>query len=368
MFSLCGCRSAESPTDGGGDGGVLEGFDAGAVDSGTDGGLCAELGALVQLEGDLVTFLDAIPIAASGSQGFVQPSPTELTDFEAALRNLVQTGPSTSLRAQFDSLGYTLHHFKDVRGGRYVVLVERAPGRGGGTYAVNLAPARNMWLEAPHEPYDVGTRRQSALFLVALGPRALSVNGTHRCANSEPSLCSGTTDVCGVSEAFRISDPAHYLPNFFTAAHRALRAAYADALAVQIHGSGGAANEAAIVSNGTTVSAATSLSFRMRDLIQARLGGTGLKAFSCNDSADTGYTPLCATTNVQGRIDNQAANACTANPAASRERFLHIEQVPALRQPPSSGLGVTGEALGELIPCTLSGPGLGCGAGTLPCP
>ncbi|MHB8877249.1 MAG: hypothetical protein ACYC8T_26420 [Myxococcaceae bacterium] len=63
----------------------------------------------------------------------------------------------------------------------------------------------------------------------------------------------------------------------------------------------------------------------------------------------------CATTNVQGRMDNQSANACTANAGASLEHFLHIEQVPLLRQPPASGPGITGEALGALVPSTLPG-------------
>ncbi|MFP2900553.1 hypothetical protein [Corallococcus sp. 4LFB] len=163
-------------------------------------------------------------------------------------------------------------------------------------------------------------------------------------------------------QGLRISDAAHYGNTFFTAAHRALRATYPDAIAASIHGmDAGDGPEAAVVSDGTSTLRPEALSNRLRDALNTHLVGTK-KAFSCNSVEDSGkHRTLCGTSNVQGRIDNGAADACFTEAAAGSDRFVHLEQSATLRGTGASSKAVI-QALADTVPCTLTGSGLGCQA------
>jgi hypothetical protein len=313
-------------------------------------------------QGSLRKWLGTVPITAPGSEGFREPAGTELTAFERAFRELLATGPSAERVLDFSQLGYALSTYRDEdTGAGWLVLTDVESGRGGGTFILNLSPARDLWLETPHADSDEGTLRQGAEQLVALGARALLITGANRCAGAAASPCSGTTGVCG-TKGLRASDVAHYANNFFTAAHRALRDTYPEAVAVSVHGMDVAETgpEAAVVSDGTAKDRAGSLSVRLRDALNKHLPAGPRRAFSCNAPDDSGkHRTLCGTTNVQGRIDNGAGDACYGDAPSASDRFLHLEQSSALRGTGPSGDAVL-QALADTVPCSLPGNGLGC--------
>ncbi|QSQ23838.1 hypothetical protein JY651_02305 [Pyxidicoccus parkwayensis] len=325
---------------------------------------CASPAGLAVQQGSLRTWLGTVPITVRGSEGFREPGGTELTAFERAFRELLSTGPSAERVRDFSQLGYALSAYSDSDTGHaWLVLADTTPDRGGGTFIINLSPARDMWLETPHADSDEGTLRQGAEQLVALGARALLITGANRCADVAASPCSGTTRVCGTA-GLRLSDAAHYANTFFTAAHRALRDTYPAGIAVSVHGMDveGDGPEAAVVSDGTSKDRAGSLSVRLRNALNRHLPASPQRAFSCNASDDSGkHRTLCGTTNVQGRIDNGASDACFADATAASDRFLHLEQSAKLRATGPASDAVT-QALADTVPCSLPGNGLGCPA------
>jgi hypothetical protein len=314
-------------------------------------------------QGNLVDYLQTRAVSPPNSGGFQAPGDFELGAFEQAVQQLL-LGATPEGVAALGQLGYAVTLFQQDGGGSWLLLEELLPQRGGGTVALNLAPARDLWLEAPHSDSDEGTLRQGAVQAVALGARALLLNGANRCASATPTPCGGVTRTCGGS--LRISDSAHFPRTFFTAAHRALRAASPDGVAVSLHGMEGEGSEAAVVSDGTRQPQPGSLSVLLRDAINRRLSAG--RAFSCNDPADEGkFRPLCGTTNVQGRFDNGSPDAClvgvtATTPRAPHTRFLHLEQAAPLRHPGAGATDIVTEALAEAVPCSLPGSGLGCAA------
>ncbi|MCY1020685.1 hypothetical protein [Pyxidicoccus sp. MSG2] len=323
---------------------------------------CALPAGLPFQQGSLRTWLGTVPITAAKSEGFREPGGTELTAFERAFRELLATGASTERVQDFAQLGYSLSTYRDDDSGNgWLVLADTTQGRGGGTFIINLAPARDLWLETPHADSDEGTLRQGAEQLVALGARALLITGANRCAGAAASPCSGTTGVCGTT-GLRLSDAAHYANTFFTSAHRALRDTYPAGIAVSVHGMdvAGDGPEAAVVSDGTSKDRAGSLSVRLRDALNQHLPASPRRAFSCNAPDDSGkHRALCGTTNVQGRIDNGAGDACYADALAASDRFLHLEQSATLRGAGAAADAVI-QALADTVPCSLPGNGLGC--------
>jgi len=342
----------------------VSGADAGMASS-TAEDTCAPFASLPSQEGDLVAYLEGVTVLG-GDEGFMEPGGTELAGFERDFQALLET-PSVEAAQLVASYGFAVGLFRHQEGSGWLVFEDAVQGRGAGTFVVNLAPARNLFLEAPHADSDQGTLLQGAAQLVALGARAYLITGSNRCASAEETPCSGTSIMC--EGRLRIADAAHYDQNFFTSAHRALRAAFPDAVAINLHGMEAEGTEAAVISDGTRRERTSALSVRLRDALNARLPGD-LLAFSCNDPADEGqHRPLCGTTNVQGRVDNGSGNACQQASPAGSDRFLHLEQAAALRvanpgEPPFDALV---EAIAEVVPCSLPGAGLGCAPPELAC-
>ena len=319
---------------------------------------CAALDSLPTEEGDLTGRLEKASILSSGSTRFTEPRSMDLLTFERAFERLLRGGADPSARQELAQLGFEVTRFREASTGTSWLLVQQKENDGGGTFAINLAPARDLWIEAPHADSDEGTLEQSAAQVLALGARALLITGANRCASDTATTCdSGVTKVCG--GRMRTSDAAHFADNYFTAAHRALRNAYPAGVAVSIHGMETSGKEAAVVSNGTRLPAPGSLSVKLRDAMNVYLGASTQKAFSCNDPSEDGkFRPLCGATNVQGRIDNGSGDACSAAATGAQDRFLHVEQGPSLRS--GRGMDPVGQGLADTIACTLPGPGLGC--------
>jgi hypothetical protein len=293
-------------------------------------------------------------------EGFREPRGTELVAFERSVQQLLG-GDILEATDELASLGYAVSTFHDDDGGSWLLLEEKSPRRrGGGTFVLNLEPARDLWIETPHADSDEGTLEQGISQFMSLGARALLITGTHRCASSAATTCGETgTQACGGN--LRISDSAHHPYAFFTAAHRALRAQYPSGVAVSLHGMEQRGKQTAIISDGTDVPRTTALSVRLRDALNRRLPASS-RAFSCNDANDGRHRYLCGLSNVQGRIDNGAGDACFQEAPSSTDRFLHLEQGPSLRLPgdPDFLPEVVTEALADTVPCSLPGKGLGC--------
>lgn len=322
--------------------------------------VCTALAALPQQSGDLVALLDAAPIAGPGE--FIPPSSADLTAFQTAIEQLLEAGPSPDAVASLGSVGFGVTRFKDAAsGGDYLVVQEQAPRTGRGTVVVNVAPARDLWIATPHADSDWGTLHQGNQAFVELGARALVITGANRCSSSTPTTCGGSTVMCGGT--LRISDAAHFDASYFHAAHKALRARYGNAMALNLHGMDSPGTEAAVISNGTKLPMTGSISVTLRNELN-KLLPSGVKAFSCNDPNDSGYRDLCGTLNVQGRYDNGSLS-CTQKATNAQERFLHIEQDKTLRQP---GNDTTSKALGAMVGCSLGGNGLGCTQVAALCP
>ncbi|HET9452307.1 MAG TPA: hypothetical protein VFO83_15560 [Aggregicoccus sp.] len=324
---------------------------------------CAALASLPTEEGDLTDRLEQARILSAGSSKFREPRGTDLLAFERAFGRLLGGADPTAVQ-ELQQLGFSVSRYREASSRASWLLVQEAENSGGGTFAINLSPARDLWLEAPHADSDKGTLEQSAAQVVALGARALLITGANRCASATTTACeSGVTAAC--DGRLRTSDAAHFADNYFTAAHRALRAAFPTAVAVSIHGMESSGKEAAVVSNGTRLPNPGSLSLRLRDAVNRYLGASGGQAFSCNDPAENGkFRPLCGATNVQGRIDNGSGDACYAGATSAQDRFLHVEQGPELRS--GRGMDPVGQALAETIPCSLPGAGLDCPAPPAP--
>ena len=309
--------------------------------------------------GDLRAYLlRSVNIAPPRSEGFREPRGTELVAFERALQQVL-AGNDPSASRELGSLGYAVSTFSDDNGGSWLILEEKPVRRGGGTFVFNLEPARDLWLEAPHADSDEGTLQESIDQLLSLGARALLITGSNRCASAATTACGETNTVfCGGN--LRVSDSAHHPYSFFTAAHRALRAQYPSAVAVSLHGMEQQDNQTAIISDGTSLPRPSALSVRLRNALNQRLPASD-RAFSCNDPADNGkHRGLCGLSNIQGRIDNGAADACYQEAPSAGDRFLHLEQGPSLRLPDQPDRQAVAEALAETVPCSLPGKGLGC--------
>ncbi|MBI4411943.1 MAG: hypothetical protein HY541_05615, partial [Deltaproteobacteria bacterium] len=221
----------------------------------------------------------------------------------------------------------------------YYLLTEKEEGASGqGIYAVNPAGTRNLVIEAPHPLYDTDSELVAAQIFRDVSAKVLLIAGTHRCADSEESECSGTTSVCGEEGPYRISDPAHFTCNFFQAVHESLSDLPEDPVILQIHGfSQGDGDPEAILSDGVEHTADSAdnvlaLAVNLKELLDAKGDDDGVTACQADDpdvdgdglGFDDSY--LCAFVNVQGRYTNGSAeDACTEEATASSDRFIHME-------------------------------------------
>ncbi len=281
----------------------------------------------------------AIKLPQANSNAYRVPEGARLMALEASFASLLG-GDVSSARTYAATAEYTLCRGEGEES--QLVLWKAAPGEGQARIVLRTGKARPAIFEAPHPLHDAGTMEQSLALFQRLDARALIVSGTHRCANAEPSGCSGTTTACGGEGPFRISDAAHAERSAFQTAHRALSDHFADHLVIGVHGMGGTG---ASVSDGTTLpTTADSPSAKLA----ARLAESFGNVTTCN--AFSGGPPrqnrLCGTTDVQGRHLNGVLLACTEGAPKSSGRFIHLEQAPEVR----AGLDAVTGALDSVIP------------------
>ena len=71
---------------------------------------------------------------------------------------------------------------------------------------------------------------------------------------------------------------------------------------------------------------------------------------TCNASDDVRADQhLCGTTNVQGRVLNGSAQACTEPAGTASDRFIHLEQNLSIRESETARQSVV-EAVGAILP------------------
>ncbi len=212
-----------------------------------------------------------------------------------------------------------------------------APALFWGTYVARAgAGFARVIVEAPHPLFDTHTEREAADLFVHVRASALLVAGSHRCANTTASPCSGTTTACGASAAFRVSDAAHSRALPFDAVHDALSRA-STAPFLQLHGNA-ATCPSALVSDSSGAWSTTGLAATFATALEAN----GVVVGRCGNGYPTAACNLCGTDNVQARFTASSADACMTN-GTSYGRFIHVEQQPALRLLASDG-GAAGYA------------------------
>lgn len=358
--ALDACGSSEdgatgAPTSGGaaGGGGIATGGTSGsggaagiasdaASDAAEDGAPDASdagadpTAALPACAGDVVDLLLATKatMPAKGSNGYVSPSAARRAALGASIAALAG-GDATAALAQAKLADYSL-----CRGtGSIALWRPNVATEGSASLAWRALGARPVILEAPHPLHDSKTLEQAAGLFETLTARAVIASGTHRCASTSASSCSGTTEACspGTPAPYRASDMAHVVDSLYHAAHVALSEQHPSDWVVGVHGM---ADPGVSVSDGTTLpTSASSPVAKLAAAIETAFAGTALAATpvtTCNSYPGAVVKEvLCGSTDVQGRHLNGSTTPCMLSAKSSSSRFLHVEQSAPVRDNPS---------------------------------
>lgn len=262
------------------------------------------------------------------SEGFVKPTTDELASWQKLMAYLIdlQIARADSL-VQLRFPFYDFLQFKDTgfNDETYFMLREKFPiTQGWGTVVVNPNFERQLNIEIPHPVFDLNTHREGADIFRRTGARILLMAGTHRCANSELSGCSGTFTGCG-GQQYPVSDMAHAVETAFQTAHETFDQQIEPLTTFSLHGNSRSNCEDIFLSNGSLFQAKALLlqiknHLRTIGNIDAAVAGDG-----------TSSCPLTGSTNVQGRFSNGSTLPCTRAAAAVTGRFIHVEQSRQVR-------------------------------------
>ena len=287
-------------------------------------------------------------IPASESEGFVAPSEKEMATFVESIRRVLAGDVDAALPG-LKEVGYSLLYLHDEACQKAYLVVEESadPARGLGTCIVDLEYDRNVIVAVPHPRYDLNTSGEGRKVFQGLGARGLFLAGTHRCANSAPSPCSGRTRACEKTpKPHRISDAAHFSRTFLQAAHQAALRLSPVPAALNLHGMSSDRVDV-VLSDGTRTPATSEARV---NILREGLVRKGVSVASCNWAGDS-QQDLCGTTNVQGRLYNGSDDPCAkASPGASG-RFLHLEQSRSIRKDPSRLIAALKEVFPVERPC-----------------
>jgi hypothetical protein len=314
--------------------------------SGADAGL-DPLSGLTDCVGDVGALLIATKAAMpkAGSEAYTLPSAPEIDALQESVSALVAADvPNAVTRAT--SAGYSL-----CRSGTVALYRPLDAGAGSASFAWRSSGARPVIVEAPHPLHDGKTLEEGVVLFDTLSARAIIASGTHRCANSATSACSGTTEACspGTLQKYKQSDMAHVVDSFFHRVHVTLADLHPNDLVIGLHGmkDGGAS-----ISDGTELATSDgSVVARLAAELAKGVVGTPVAAepiTTCNDypGAPAVDNRMCGTTDVQGRTLNGSSSACTQAAGSSSGRFLHLEQSSTLRDLPD----LVAAAFGAVVP------------------
>lgn len=279
---------------------------------------------------ELSTFIDSLSFAGADTDTFAAPDAIQQDDFYDLVTDIV-SGNYDGQDTRLGSTNYEIVRLAhDGESTESIIALKETGVAGGGTYLFHINPESQLIIEVPHPVYDSGTLAEGVDIFVAMKPVALYIAGTHRCASTTLSGCSGIITACGGE--LRISDVAHSTETYFQAAHEAAHDASGLHNFVSLHGFAKDVDDPeAIVSNGTQSDVgAFAFVNRVADEIETLLQEAD-SVGSCNRSGDPAFN-LCGTSNVQGRYTNDPSrNACTQGPVNYTGRFLHLVQSDRLR-------------------------------------
>ncbi len=288
-----------------------------------------------QQSGNLMTEIVNIRnnMPGSGSEGFVKPSFATLSKWSEVFNTLLDENyPAADSLVDADFPFYQLIEFTDngFQNRVYYLLKEQIPTqRGWGTFIINPNFRREIAVEIPHPRFDVNTHREGTDVFRETEAHFLLMSGTHRCANNEESLCSGTSSACeGSGQPYKISDMAHYEKAVFQLFHEIVTSRFPGLYSINLHGNSRSNCEDFFLSSGVG-SIATSI---LLDIKSDLLTSGGVTAAVTGDGTST--CPLVGSTNVQGRYTNGSSDPCTQVAASPNGFFIHIEQSRNVRDNP----------------------------------
>ncbi len=236
---------------------------------------------------------------------------------------------------------YRLVRITDPAAGALRVIAEvdaggqPSPSLFWGTYVAPVtapSPARDLVVEAPHPIFDTNTELQSTAVFLASGAKLLLIAGAHRCADTLASACSGTTDACGATAAYRVSDAAHTVELPFFAVHALVSQSFSGTF-LQLHGNAEACPDALVSDCSGAWSDAGPAS-----ALASALASRGVSIGQCGAGYPTSACNLCGTDNVEARMTAGSMAACTTT-GSTYGRFVHVEQQLTLRADPDGGVG-----------------------------
>ena len=164
---------------------------------------------------DFEQFVDDIPYVRPNTDGYVIPLTDEIDSFVSLVFDFNE-GNLALVQQRAAENNFKLLAVTDTSNGNNELLcLQEIELRGQGLYCIDPNSTNLHHSSAPHSRFDTNTDRGSVVVMRDTGARFLSVSTAHRCANTEKSVCSGTTGVCGQNEAYRVSDAAHSVNSYF---------------------------------------------------------------------------------------------------------------------------------------------------------
>ena len=306
--------------------------------------------------GDLEDYIGTKISNAPGSTGddYVIPTSTDLTSWNTIIDAILVNNIATA-RANAASLNYQVTAFTDTSLSPhqvfYVLEEKSSQTNYWGTYVFSQTPIRNnLVIQAPHSKYDTNTGKEAVHCFKNLVAKALFINGTHRCNNSDSSSCSGTTSACGSSEAFRVSDLAHNTASIFQKTTENVFNTITNSVFIQLHGFGKKSTDPyVIISNGSRVTPTTDYAVQLKDALFAVDTNLTFKLAHI----DTDWTRLIAFTNTQGRLINNSNDYCSTSASTTSGRFIHVEQEKSKLRADAGGWAKMKTALSNVFSSTL---------------
>ena len=279
--------------------------------------------------GDIENYIGNIIDNSPGSSGddYLEPTTTQLNTWNTII-NFVLADNLVDARSNANTVNYKITEFTDTSISPnqvfYVLEEKSTQSNYWGTYVFSKTPTRNnLIIQSPHSKFDTNTGNQAIYCFKNTIAKAVFINGTHRCNSDSFSSCSGTTSVCGSSDAYRISDLAHTINSIFQKTTENLLTAISNSVFVQLHGFGKQATDPyVIMSNGTRETPSTDYARLIKDALLEEDNTLTFELAHIN----TTWTRLIGFTNTQGRLINNSSDHCNTSATTTSGRFIHIEQ------------------------------------------
>ena len=242
-----------------------------------------------------------------------------------------ETGDWCDVKVKAANAGYSVVRYYDTDSRRWFVHGRDNTSFGQSYFYINPFAKRNIVIEVPHEPYDAGTAVEGARIFKDLAARALIINKEHRCSDPDEAVnCDhGSSSACADGR-IRESDVAHNTDNTFHLLHMRFSDMDAGTKFVQLHGfRADPGRQNAVVGDSTNRDGPTSsVSNIFVSNLRSKISSPA-SVSSCQESVGEPNPSFCGEANAQGRYTN-VGNACSFTSTTSG-RFLHVEQVPSLR-------------------------------------